>query len=139
MAYALPDSGAREHFDSGSRRDSREGKGRYDLLSPAAISWLAKQMEAGAVKYGDRNWELGQPLSRFVDSALRHSFAVLAGKTDECHAAAALWNWHAFLHTADAIRRGELPAELADIPLPFPPEEAFPHQEAVARLMGGHQ
>lgn len=33
---------------------------------------FAKLMENGAHKYGERNWELGQPLSRYIDSAIRH-------------------------------------------------------------------
>jgi len=35
---AVRDSGKREEFDTGSRRDTRQGKGRYDLLSPIALS-----------------------------------------------------------------------------------------------------
>ena len=33
--YVIHDSGTREEFPSGMVRDRREGKGRYDLLSPA--------------------------------------------------------------------------------------------------------
>ncbi|HUS51203.1 MAG TPA: dATP/dGTP diphosphohydrolase domain-containing protein, partial [Candidatus Paceibacterota bacterium] len=68
----VKDSGKRQDFDTGSRRDTRDGKGRYDLLPVRAIKRLAKHYENGAKKYGDRNWEKGQPLSRYLDSALRH-------------------------------------------------------------------
>ena len=57
------DSGQRQEFETGSRRDTREGKGRYDLLPAHAIFLVARQLEEGAKKYGERNWEKGQPLS----------------------------------------------------------------------------
>lgn len=64
MFNEVKDSGKRQEFQTGSIRDTREGKGRYDLLPPHAIFRLAKHFENGAKKYGDRNWEKGQPLSR---------------------------------------------------------------------------
>lgn len=114
MTPPIKDSGRREAFATGSQRDSREGKGRYDLLPPRALREVAVHFEGGARKYGARNWERGQPLSRYLDSALRHSFAVLEGKTDENHAAAAAWNWLCFLETRARIAVGTLPADLAD-------------------------
>ena len=60
------DSGKRRDFPTGSRRDSREGKGRYDLISPIALRRLALVCERGAAKYGDRNWEKGQPMSGYI-------------------------------------------------------------------------
>ena len=53
---------------------------------------VAKHFENGALKYGERNWEKGIPISRYVDSALRHLMKDLAGETDEDHAAAFVWN-----------------------------------------------
>jgi|24BtaG_2_1085350.scaffolds.fasta_scaffold02181_6 hypothetical protein len=53
----LKDSGKREKMKSGSQRDSREGKGRFDLMPPRAELAVAKIMEAGAIKYNERNWE----------------------------------------------------------------------------------
>jgi hypothetical protein len=113
LGWETKDSGTREEFDTGSRRDSREGKGRYDLLSPLAVARIAGVLERGAAKYGDRNWEKGQPLSRYLDSALRHTFQVLAGDKDEDHAAQAVWNLMAYIHTQEKIASGDLPAELA--------------------------
>lgn len=110
----LPDSGKREEFPTGSRRDTREGKGRYDLVSPFALARLARHLEAGAVKYGDRNWEKGQPLSRYFDSAVRHLYSWLSGAQEEDHLAAALWNVHAMIHTQIMVERGVLPEELND-------------------------
>ncbi len=112
----LPDSGKRETWPTGSRRDCRAGKGRYDLLSPYALRRLARHFEAGAVKYGDRNWEKGQPLTRYLDSALRHICGILSGDQTEDHAAAADWNMHCFMHTQEMITAGALPAELDDLP-----------------------
>lgn len=88
----IKDSGKRQQFATGSVRDSRAGKGRFDLLPPHAIARLARHFEAGALKYGDNNWTKGQPASRFLDSALRHAFKHLAGERDEDHLIAAVWN-----------------------------------------------
>ncbi len=107
---------AQRQFQTGSVRDSRAGKGRYDLLPPRAILEVAQRFEMGADSYGDRNWEKGQPLSAYLDSGIRHAFNVLEGKTDENHAAAAAWNMLAFLETRARIAAGLLPAELDDLP-----------------------
>lgn len=113
---AVKDSGQRQDFTTGSVRDTRDGKGRYDLLSPLALRRLVTHLENGAKKYGDRNWEKGQPQSRYLDSALRHLFRYLEGLRDEDHLAAAAWNVQAMIHNEEAIERGLLPAELNDMP-----------------------
>jgi hypothetical protein len=115
-SFKTKDSGRRENFTTGSRRDDRTGKGRYDLLPTHAMRRLAQVYERGATKYGDRNWEKGQPLSRYLDSALRHTFQVLEGKTDEDHAGHAAWNLLAFIETQHRIREGVLPESLDDLP-----------------------
>lgn len=102
-----------EKFETGSVRDSREGKGRYDLLSPYTMRRLARHFENGARKYGDRNWEQGQPISRYVDSAFRHLFAYLEGKQDEDHAAAVLWNIGAVIDHEERFDPGH---EVFDLP-----------------------
>lgn len=114
----LKDSGMRREFGTGSVRDVRDGKGRYDLLPPNALFLVARQFEEGARKYGDNNWLKGQPLSAYLDSATRHGFNVLAGLDDENHAVAAAWNWLAFLETRHRIEIGLLPKELNDLPEP---------------------
>lgn len=121
----IKDSGRREEMPTGSRRDSREGKGRFDLIPPYAIELLAKQLEAGALKYGDRNWEKGQPVSRFADSGLRHLIKWMRGDTDEDHLTAALWNVACAADTRERIRLGVLPDSLADMP-PKAGEHACP-------------
>ncbi len=112
----VTDSGQRQSFATGSVRDTRAGKGRYDLISPLALRRLARHYENGAVKYGDRNWEKGQQIMRYIDSAIRHLYAYVEGKRDEDHLAAAMWNAAGAIHTEEAIARGLLPKELNDAP-----------------------
>ena len=104
-----------ENFSTGSRRDSREGKGRYDLIPWIVISQLSKRFESGAQLYGDRNWEKGQPLGRYLDSALRHLFQFLEGEINEDHGIASIWNLIALMATLQKIKDGELPESLDDL------------------------
>jgi hypothetical protein len=115
-AEATKDSGKREEFETGSRRDTREGKGRYDLISPLALRRLALVCERGAGKYGDRNWEKGQPMSRYLDSALRHLQQYLAGDRSEDHLGQAMWNAMALIHTEELTANTGMPATLNDLP-----------------------
>ena len=114
--FIVNDSGKRQDFDTGSIRDTRDGKGRYDLITPIALKRLAQHYENGANKYNDRNWELGQPLSRYIDSAIRHLYTHLEGHRDEDHCSAAIWNIAALIHTEEMVNRGILPKELNDLP-----------------------
>lgn len=97
----IKDSGDRTQFETGAVRDMQEGKGRCDLLPPAALLRIAKHFEAGAVKYGDRNWELGIPMHSFVDSGIRHLLKYMDGWTDEDHLCAAAWNILCALETEE--------------------------------------
>lgn len=112
----VQDSGQRREFSTGSVRDVRTGKGRFDLIPVDAIKRLAQHYENGAVKYGDRNWEKGQPLMSYLDSAIRHAYCAVAGETNEDHASAVSWNMFAFIHTLNEIEAGRLPKELDDRP-----------------------
>ena len=69
------------------------------------------------MKYGDRNWEKGQPISRFLDSALRHTCKHLQGERDEDHLVAAAWNIMCAVDTEERINAGLLPKELNDVPI----------------------
>ena len=113
----IKDHGHREEFDSGSVRDTQDGKGRYDLISPLAMHRLSLILEGGAKKYGDRNWEQGQPISRYISSALRHVSKHMLGLRDEDHLAMALWNLHGAVHTEEMCKAGVLPDELNDAPV----------------------
>jgi Domain of unknown function (DUF5664) len=112
--FELPDSGKREEFSTGSRRDTREGKGRYDLLPWCAIERIAKHTENGAHKYGDKNWEKGQPVSRYFDSAVRHLSKWIQHNDTEDHLAAACWNILAIMWTLEKVQEGKLPSTLGD-------------------------
>ena len=115
MTFELKDSGKLEEFKTGSRRDSREGKGRFDLIPIPELRRLAQAYERGAAKYGDDNWRLGQPLRRYVDSAMRHLLAAAEGQEDEDHIIQAAWNCFAFAYTLRAVREGRLPETLNDL------------------------
>ena len=112
----IKDSGKKQVFSSGAQRDSRDGKGRYDLIPNTALRRLALIYEEGAKKYGERNWEKGMPLSRFLDSALRHINQHIEGKRDEDHLAHAMWNIASAIHTEEMIAKGKLNRELDDLP-----------------------
>lgn len=128
----VKDSGKRESFTTGSRRDTREGKGRFDLMPPKALRRLARHFENGAVKYGDRNWEKGQPQSRFLDSALRHLNNYLDGLRDEDHLSAAAWNVLCMIHQEERFAQG-WNSELNDLPanqgVPLGTDDRLPGRE----------
>jgi len=120
----IKDSGDRHDFGTGSRRDKREGKGRYDLLPFLALFCLARHFEDGDVKYGDpekrtvphtANWRKGQPLSVYLESFIRHACKFGAGERDEPHLSAALWNGLCLLETKALIKQRKLPVELDDL------------------------
>jgi len=96
--FILQDSGRREKHKTGMIRDTREGKGRFDLISPMALLRLARVYEKGAKKYEERNWEKGMPFGRFIDSAMRHINQYVGGETDEDHLAQAVWNLFSVMH-----------------------------------------
>ena len=137
--FTLKDSGKREDFPSGAVRDTREGKGRFDLISPYALRRLAQVYERGAKKYADRNWEKGFPYSRCIDSALRHIFQYIMGMRDEDHLAQALFNIMAVIHfeetgtgTDDMPHYGDWGFQQK---IPGNMEEAIPIQREFNRLV----
>jgi dATP/dGTP diphosphohydrolase, N-terminal len=112
----VKDSGARQEFGTGSVRDTQKGKGRFDLIPTLPMRRLARHYENGAVKYGDRNWEKGQPLMRYLDSAERHLNMLKSGDLSEDHAAAIAWNVFGYMHTLAMIEAGKLPKTLDNRP-----------------------
>ena len=112
----LEDSGERIQYDSGAMREPENGRGRYDLISPIALKALAIHMERGAKKYDNRNWEKGMPLSRHLNSALRHLQKYLEGSRSEDHLSASIYNSMAITHVLEMTARSALPAELNDLP-----------------------
>jgi hypothetical protein len=57
-----------------------------------AMLEVAEHYGEGALKYADRNWELGLPLHRFIDSGLAHYFKFMSEWSDEPHDRAFIWN-----------------------------------------------
>lgn len=72
----------------------------YDAISSSglfpnaytAILEVAIHFEDGCKKYGERNWEKGIPVSRYIDSAVRHYLKCMRGDNDERHDRAFVWN-----------------------------------------------
>ena len=111
--YKIKDSGQRQQFQSGAVRDTNQGKGRPDLISPIALTRLAKHYENGALKYGDNNWQKGIPLKRLVESALRHLNEYLYGNREEDNIIACAWNCFAIAHTESMIMKRKMSPDLA--------------------------
>jgi len=132
---SVKDSGKRQEFETGSRRDTQTGKGCPDLVPTYPLRRLAKHYENGAVKYGRWNWKLGQPLSRYIASLQRHLWAVEEGLNDEDHEAAVVWNMISFMETKRMIEAGELPKELND--MVYTVEDARREQEKFRREKDG--
>ena len=109
-------SGTKDNYSTGGTRDKSQGKGRYDLITPIGLKRLAGVYERGAVNHGDRNWEKGLPMSRCMESAVRHIYQYLEGMREEDHLGQATWNLFAAMHVEDLIKKGLLPKELDDLP-----------------------
>lgn len=102
VEWVTKDSGQRASYDSGMVRDTQEGKARFDLVIPEALSYeqtmlyrWAALLARGADKYSDRNWEKAagkEELDRAKASAFRHFMQWFCGETDEDHAAATYFN-----------------------------------------------
>lgn len=119
--FAVKDHGVREEMKTGSRRDTQKGKPRYDLVPASVVTKLALHYAAGSEKYGDFNWQKGQPITRYMSSAERHFQYFKMGLTDENHLIACIWNLFAIDWTLDAIADGRLPRELDDRPQDMKP------------------
>lgn len=93
--FVVKDSGVREEYTSGMKRDTTKGKPMYSLIDRTFLYRLAMHMTRGAEKYGIDNWRLAnsqEELDRFKDSALRHMMQWLNGDTDEDHMSAVAFN-----------------------------------------------
>ena len=141
--YITKDSGDHQQFETGARRDTQVGKGRYDLIPPQFLRALALALEQtgldpdvllgltlvpmgpflrqaalygrGAKKYGPSNYLKGIPLSRTYNSLTRHAAKWAEGMDDEDHMAAVAWNAYALIATEELLIKGELPESLADM------------------------
>ena len=114
--FKLKDSGERQTFETGAKRDTQGGKGRFDLIPAYPLFRLAKLYEAGAKKYDERNWEKGIPTGRYIDSAFRHLMNFMDGEKTEDHLAAVMWNICGLIWTQEQVKRGNLPKSLLTLP-----------------------
>lgn len=131
--FDIKDHGVREEMSTGSRRDTQKGKPRYDLIPASVITKLAMHYGRGAEKYGDCNWQKGQPITRYMASAERHFQYFKMGLVDEPHLIACLWNLVAIDWTLDAIESGVLPEELDDRPADM--REGYPANLNLAKMI----
>ena len=53
---------------------------------------VAIHFEEGANKYGERNWQKGIPVIRYIDSGIRHYLKFIRGDKDEPHDRSFCWN-----------------------------------------------
>lgn len=90
--------GKTEQMPTGAQRADASGKGKYVLISPVAMRRVAGVYERGAAAYGENNWKKGMPMSRVLDSAIRHLYQYLGGDRSEDHLAQAMWNVAAAIH-----------------------------------------
>jgi len=88
----LTGQGDMEKTEAGAKRESNDGRGRFDLLPYEAIEALAKWYEDGAKKYGDRNWEDGLSVKDCINRMIRHALKAGNGWEDEDHLSAVMWN-----------------------------------------------
>ena len=87
--------GKMETNENGVKRESNKNRGRFDLIPYEALEELAKWYEAGAIKYGDRNWEKGVDVQDCTNRMIRHAIKAGNGFMDEgpfAHYAAVIWN-----------------------------------------------
>ena len=87
--------GEMETNENGVKRESNKNRGRFDLMPYEALEELAKWYEAGAEKYGDRNWEKGISVQDCTNRMARHSAKACNGWMDEgpfAHYVAVIWN-----------------------------------------------
>jgi hypothetical protein len=93
--FITKDSGQRQEFSTGMKRDVQKGKPRYDLLDMPMLKRWAELMARGAEKYGEENWRKAateEELKRFKASAIRHMYQWLEGDYTEDHASAVYFN-----------------------------------------------
>lgn len=116
MKFVTKDSGKRQEFSTGMRRDIQDDKPRYDLCIPIdckepLLKRWAELMARGAIKYGDRNWEKActqEELDRFKASAARHFVQWLMGETDEDHCAAVVFNLQGVEYVRERMKNAKM-------------------------------
>jgi hypothetical protein len=105
---------AKTEFATGATRSDATDRGRFDLIPYEAMLSLARRYELGATRFGDRNWEKGQPLSRLLSSMRRHAHQTSQDFSED-HLGAVQWNAAAFVTMVARMEAGTLPKTLDDI------------------------
>jgi hypothetical protein len=115
--FVTKDSGQRQDYASGMRRDLQKGKPRFDLILPAGVPYnetmlyrWAMLLSRGAEKYSERNWEKAnsqEELDRFKASAMRHMVQWFSGESDEDHASAILFNVNCYETIKEKIEKAK--------------------------------
>jgi len=114
--FEVKDSGKRQEYASGMRRDTQEGKPDYTLVNEAAFTRWAMHMTIASAKYGRGNYLLAdspEELDRFKASAYRHMVQWQRGDVDEDHMAAVMFN----LAAAEMVKRKLLDKKPEPAPL----------------------
>lgn len=94
MSFEMKDSGKREQFATGAVRDVREGKGRYDLITPIGLQRV--------LALDPCLWEWHKPLKGVLLDALRHFAWYMEGYRDnEDHLAMAARDLMAYMELQD--------------------------------------
>ena len=102
VTFTTKDSGKREDYKSGMRRDTEDDKTDFTYLIIPGIPFHEQPIHRvmqlymrGAQKYGRHNWQKAdshEEFERFKRSLFRHWMQYLAGDRDEDHIAAVVWN-----------------------------------------------
>lgn len=114
-AFVTKDSGRREDFPTGARRDTQDDKPRYDLIPVEPLRRLAELYGRGAAKYGEHNYQKGMPYRRAYASLFRHLMQWASGDAQEDHLAAVAWNAFALMFYEGEVAAGRLPKSLDDV------------------------
>jgi hypothetical protein len=115
---------AEHQYNTGMQRDNRIGKGALQWLPWDAVWLVSTIYEHGnrgrsknAAKDGnDRNWENGGDILDFLQSAMNHITAYIAGDRSEAHIPQAIWNLLNALQMSIWIYLGFRPKELNKLP-----------------------
>jgi len=106
--FVVKDSGIREEYPSGMRRDTQKGKPDFTLIHIPFLRRFAMHLTRGAEKYGEGNWMLAnspQELARFRKSAFRHFIQWLDEEENEDHMAAVCFNLMAAEYVKDRLEK----------------------------------
>lgn len=137
-SFTVKDSGERQEFETGARRDVDTDKPKYEMIPIKFLKQIALKLRdypearldlvpilpllrlatlysRGAKKYGENNFEKGMPFSRTFGSLLRHVYQYMEGERDEDHLSAIAWGAFALMFYEEQMRNDLLPKELNDL------------------------